>query len=512
MSRKIGVASLIWGVSILLSRVVGIVRESVIGRTMGGGADADVYWSAFVLPDFLNYLLAGGALSLVFIPIFSGYLGRDDEAGGWNAFSVISTFLIAAMSLLIVGLWFAAPQLATVVAPGFSPEQHEDLVRLTRIILPAQLFHFQGGLLSATLQARDKHLLPALAPLLYTASIVIFGVALFGSLGVDSFAWGVLVGSVLGPFGLPLIGNIRAGMRWRLNLDLRHPDFRSYLLLSLPVMLGFSVVVVDDWMFKRFGSATEGLVSQLQYAKTLMKVPMGVFGLATGVAAFPTLSRLLAAGEREKAWATLVRAARLMLVMAFTAQAAVTAAGEEIATVIWGTARFGESELQAIGLYTGLLCLGLGAWSAQSLIARGFYAMQNTWAPTVVGSIAMLLAYPVYSWAGANHGGVGLALTSSATITIYVIALSTMLRRRLGGAGPRISPVVLRMAPAALIGWAAGEGVSMVVELPHGVLGALVEGSLAGGVALCATLLAGWALRVEEIGEVVSMVRRRVAR
>ena len=98
LSRNIGIASLIWGVSIFLSRLVGILREAVIGRTIGSEGDADVYWASFVLPDFLNYLLAGGALSLVFIPIFSRYLSRDDEEGGWRAFGVISSFLVLAMS------------------------------------------------------------------------------------------------------------------------------------------------------------------------------------------------------------------------------------------------------------------------------------------------------------------------------------------------------------------------------------------------------------------------------
>ena len=506
MSRKVGVASLIWGFSILLSRMVGILRESVIGRTIGGGAEADVYWSAFVLPDFLNYLLAGGALSLVFIPIFSGYLSRDDEKGGWRAFSAISTFLVIAMTALVGIMWIAAPNIAHWISPGFNEAQHEDLVRLTRIILPAQIFHFQGGLLSATLQAKDRHLLPALAPIVYTGSIVVFGVGLWDTLGADSFAWGVLAGSILGPFALPLYGNIRAGMRWRPSFEIRHPDFRKYLWLSLPVMLGFSVVVVDDWMFKRFGSMHEGVVSQLQYAKTLMKVPMGVFGLATGVAAFPTLSRLMAEGKPNEAMATLVKACRIMLVMAFASQAAVSAAGADIATIIWGTTRFTTGELDSIGLYTGLLCLGLGAWSAQTLIARGFYAMQNTWTPTIVGSIIMVIAYPIYSWAGANHGGFGLALVSSGAISIYVVTLAIILRKASGATdSPRIYPVVVKMMPAALFGWWIGRLTDTYIEFHP-----LLEGALLGLVAMSACLLVAWVLKVKEIGDVMAIVARKI--
>jgi putative peptidoglycan lipid II flippase len=507
LNRKIGVASLIWGVSILLSRVVGIVREAVIGRTIGSEGDADVYWAAFVLPDFLNYLLAGGALSLVFIPIFSRYLSEGSEEEGWNAFGVISSFLLLALSGIVVLGWFYAPELVDLIAPGFNGEQKTDLVRLTRIVLPAQIFHFQGGLLAATLQAKDRHVLPALAPLVYTASIVGVGLLFWDSQGADAFAWGVLVGSILGPFGLPLIGNLRAGMQWRPSLNLKNKDFRSYIWLSLPVMLGFSVVVVDDWMFKRFGSLQEGVVSQLQYAKTLMKVPMGVFGLATGVAAFPTLSRLMAKGKTVEAYNTLVRACRLMLILAFAAQAALTCAGEQVATVIYGTDRFSPETLHAIGLYTGILCLALGAWSAQTVIARGFYAMQNTWTPTIVGTVIMVLAYPIYAWAGKTHGGLGLACVSSTAISLYVIVLGVLLRRKIAGPNsPRISEIVFPMIAAVALGIGAGEGLEYLLP----TMPVLLDGALVGLTAIGVCLGAAWLFRVREVAEVAAIVRRKL--
>ena len=129
---------MIWGLSILLSRVIGLVREAAIGRILGGGASADVYLTSFVIPDFLNSLLAGGALSIVFIPIFGAYLARGEEERGWEAFSVIATALMVLMGVAGVGLWLAVPWLVHVVAPGFDATQAADLTRLTRILLPAQ--------------------------------------------------------------------------------------------------------------------------------------------------------------------------------------------------------------------------------------------------------------------------------------------------------------------------------------------------------------------------------------
>ena len=116
--RTIGIASLIYGVSILLSRLIGLIRESVIGRTLGGGQEADAYWTAFVLPDFLNYLLAGGVLSIVFIPIFAGYITRADEAGGWLAFSHIANALCLVLIPLTAALWIMTPEITSVDCSG----------------------------------------------------------------------------------------------------------------------------------------------------------------------------------------------------------------------------------------------------------------------------------------------------------------------------------------------------------------------------------------------------------
>jgi putative peptidoglycan lipid II flippase len=206
-ARTIGLASVIWASSIFLSRIAGLVREQMIGRTLGASHEADLYFASFTIPDFLNYLLAAGALSIVFIPIFQDHLERGDDAAAWRSFSTIANFVIVAGCIGVAALMLAAGPLATFVAPGFTaPADVETLVRLTRIILPAQVFHIMGGLLSAALQARDRHFLPAIAPLVYSGSIITGGFigSYVAQRGVDGFAWGVLAGSIAGPFGLPL--------------------------------------------------------------------------------------------------------------------------------------------------------------------------------------------------------------------------------------------------------------------------------------------------------------------
>jgi putative peptidoglycan lipid II flippase len=435
-TRVIGIASIIWASSIFLSRVMGLFREQIIGRTLGASRTADLYFASFTLPDFLNYLLAAGALSIVFIPIFLSHLERGDHDRSWESFSVIANFILvvgtAGIALLMV---FARP-LASLVAPGFiNGSDIDTLVRLTRIILPAQFFHVIGGLLSAALQAQNLHALPAMAPLVYSAGIIVGGLigAHYPQLGAEGFAWGVLAGSIAGPFGLPLYGCLKTRMRWTPRLTFRNRDLRRYLWLSLPIMIGFSIVVVDEWIVKNQASYLGvGSLSYLQYGRTLMKVPIGMFGMAAGVAAYPTISALVAAGNVVRAYALLCRAVRLMLLLTFGAQVCLTISGFEAVYLIWGlfADRFTVADAQNTATVLSYLCLGLSGWAAQTVISRGFYALESTWLPTVIGTAIAVISVPVYVVLRRQDGAIGLAVASSMAIMVYVMLLGWLQRRR----------------------------------------------------------------------------------
>lgn len=512
-ARRIGIASAIWGASILVSRVIGLGREAVLGRTLGAGPKADLYATAFVVPDFLNYLLAGGALSIVFIPIFGAYLARGERERASEAFSVVANFLCVLLGAATVVLWVAMPKLAPLAAPGFTPEQLSELVLLSRIVLPAQMFHVVGGLLSASMQARDKHALPALAPLVYTLGIIAGGLIGGSRAGAFGFAWGALAGSVLGPFLLPLIGAMRDGLRWRWMLSLRHPDLRTYLVRSLPIMIGFSIVVVDDWYLKREGTVVgAGAAATLSYAKTLMKVPMGVFGLAAGVAVFPTLQRLVAGGDTAGMRATLVKSLRNLLVISFAAQAVLSACGDDVVALIYGRTRLGPEQVHEIAVCLALVSIGLAAWAAQTLIARGFYALGNTWMPALLGTVVAAASYPLYVLAREQWGVRGLAVASSCAIVVYTLLLFWRLERRLGpvaSAGDGLASFLARAL--FVLGAAMGTGNLLDRLLP--------DPSRASGIALHAAgvaigviavfVVAARAVRLSEVSAILGFVTRR---
>jgi len=512
VTRKIAVAGAIWTVALLASRLMGLVRDAALGSILGVGPDADAYAAAFRVPDLVSFVVSGGALSIVFIPMFSGFLARGEEDRAWRAFSLVANFILVLTAIVVPFMWWFAPELVAWFVPGFDAERTALVVHLSRILLPAQVFHLLSGLLSAALLAKDKHAIPALAPLVYNAAIIVGGL-LLGS--AEGFAWGVLVGAFLGPFLLPLLAATRGGLRWRLLLSLRDPDFRRYLLPALPIMLAFGIVGVDDWVWTRFASVLpEGSVATLQYAKRLAMVPIGVFGMAAGMAAYPTLSRLCAEGDTAEAWRTILRASKLTLLLAFGAQVVLTVTGADIGAAVFGTTRIAPEQQLVLGACLGCFSLGLGAWSVQMVLSRGFYARARTWLPTSLGFLVLLASLPLY-WAGAHFWGApGLAVASSTGMTVYVVLLGAILRREIGTPqGPGFGDFLLRVLPAAGVGIAVGLALRPSLGPPEWTrMDAVIRSLALGGVGGAAFVGAAWALGVAEVRELSTMILRRVRR
>lgn len=464
-TRAMRAATLLWMASVLLSRIMGFVRELVIARTVGANAETDVYFTAFTIPDFVNYLLAGGALSITFIPIFSQYMAEGNEEEGWHVFSLITSFLAVVLTVALGAAMLFAPQLSSLVASGFSPEQQEKLVHLTRILLPAQLFIFQGFLLSAVQMAKGQHKWAALSPLVYNGGTILGGLLLGSTLGMEGFAWGVLAGAFVGSFVLQVYGARQVGLRWRFTLDLSHPGFRQYFKLSLPIMVGQSLIVWDEWLTRYFGSfLSAATISWLNYGRKLALVPQAVFGQAAGAASYPYLAKKAAEGEVGEVYRALSSAVRSVLVMALATQAVLTVCAADVCYVLFRSARFGDADVAATAATLTVFSLGIAGWSAQGLLARGFYAFQDTLTPTAWGTAMTVLSAPLYWLLAQQLQHTGLALASTLAISLYAGALYLLLRRKIRGLAPGaslpgLSAFFLRLVGVCAVTTALGYGV-----------------------------------------------------
>ncbi len=425
--NTIGAATIIMMGSIFLSRITGVAREMLLAALAGAGTQVDAYRVAFVLPEILNHILASGFLSVTFIPIFSHYLAENRENEGWQTFSNIFSVFGALLLVLILAGMLLAPQVVPLLAAGRQdPEFIALAVRMTRITLPAQFFFFAGGMLMAVQYARSHFLFPALAPLIYNLGIICGGWLLGRRLGVEGFCWGALAGAAIGSFAIQLAGAVQIGMKFRPTLDLGHPDLKRYIRLTLPLMIGLTMVFSTELFSKFFGSfLPEGAIAWIDYAMRVMLILVGFFGQAVGVASYPYMARLAVQGRMLELNDTINKVLRYLSIV-IPVSVLVAILRHEIVSVLFERGRFTSEDTQMTALTLACLMVGAIAFVSQTVVNRGFYATQNTLLPAVFGTAAVIVSLPVY-WLGLTAmgvAGVGLAISASALIqTILLFAV-----------------------------------------------------------------------------------------
>lgn len=416
--------------TVMLSRVIGYVREAYIAYAFGAGPQTDAYVAAFTLPDWLNYIVAGGAASITFISIYTRFLAEKRDADAEKTFSVVITVMTAVMVVGTIVTEILAPQFVRWMFHGFSPAQVDLTVHLTRILLPAQIFFYVGGVVSAVLLSHRLFLFPALGPLLYNVFIIFGGVIAGRSLGIASLAYGALIGSIAGPFLASVIGAAKIGTGYRPSFDIGNPAFREWVRLSIPLMLGVSLVTADDWILRHYASSGIGDIARLNYAKRLFAVPIAVLGQATGQASLPFFARLFNEKRLQEFASTVNDSVYRVAAASFLASGWMMAAAFPLIDLVYRRGRFLLSDTQTTAIYFFWFSLSLALWSAQGLYARAFYAAGDTFTPMAAVTIITAASLPIYSVLFHTHGVVGLAWASDIGIGANLLALAFLLHWR----------------------------------------------------------------------------------
>lgn len=423
-------ATLLLMTAVMLSRVIGYVREAYIAWAFGAGPATDAYVAGFTIPDWLNYIVAGGTASITFVSIYTRFLAQNREEEAQKTFSVIVTVMTVVLGIGTLLAEIFTPQIERHLFSGFSADQLELCARLTRILLPAQIFFYVGGVVSAVLLSRRLFLFPAFGPLLYNVAIIVGGLLFAHRLGIASLAYGAVVGAFLGPFLVNAFGAARIGTGYRVSFDTRNPAFREWVSLSIPLMLGVSLVTADDWILRYFASGSVGDITRLNYAKRLFAVPIAVLGQATGQASLPFFANLFGA-KRMKEFAAAVNGSVYRLVSAsLLGTSFMTVAALPLIDLVYRRGRFHFTDSQTTAAYFFWFSLSLAFWSAQALYARAFYAAGNTLTPMLASSIITIASIPMYSALYHAFSIVGLAIASDLGILANTVAIAMLLHQR----------------------------------------------------------------------------------
>jgi len=435
INRSVSIAAVIMMGSVLLSRVAGMLREMTLANLGGTGSEMDAYVAAFLIPELLNHFLAGGFLSVTFIPIFQKYIAANDEPGAWKTFSNMVTVGTAAFAVALPAAVVFAPNLLSLT--GFAnqnPETFALTVRLTRIILPAQILFYWGAFLMAVQYAKQKFFLPAMAPLLYNIGIIAGGIFLSPVIGIEGFAWGVLAGAFVGNVAVQLPGAMKVGMRYSFRFSPADPEFIHYIKLTVPLVAGLGMSFSNEIFFRYFASFLEsGAVAGANYALRTMMILVGVFGQASGVAFYPYLAKLAAErayGQMSELLNDTINKVALYLL---PLTGVMMALAPQIVMILYEHGKFTrESTLETAPILMMYLT-GAFATSVSILAARPFYAMQKTLLPMVVSTAVSILSIPLYYLFSRQMGPKGLGLASGVAGTAQFIILYIMWGRRYGG-------------------------------------------------------------------------------
>jgi putative peptidoglycan lipid II flippase len=416
--------------TVMLSRVIGYVREAYIAYAFGAGGQTDAYVAAFTLPDWLNYILAGGTASITFISIYTRFLAEKREEDAQRTFSVIVTVMTSVFLVGILAAEIFTPQFVGWMFHGFSPEQMRLCVSLTRILLPAQIFFYVGGVVGAVLLSHRMFLFPSFGPLLYNVFIILGGVVAGKQLGIASLAYGALAGAVIGPFLVNAIGAARIGTGYRPSFDLNNSAFREWVRLSIPLMLGVSLVTADDWILRYFASSGIGDIARLNYAKRLFAVPIAVLGQATGQASLPFFAKLFGEKKIKEFGETVNGSVYRISALSLITSSLMMVASLPLIDLVYRRGRFTFGDSQETAVYFFWFSLSLAFWAAQGLYARAFYAAGDTLTPMVSSTVITVASLVVYRALFHAFSVVGLAIASDIGIIANTVAVAVLLHRR----------------------------------------------------------------------------------
>jgi putative peptidoglycan lipid II flippase len=423
-------ATILLMTSTLLSRIIGLVRVKYIVWLFGSGTAADALNGAFVLPDMISYFLVGGAASITFVTILTRYRESGREEEGQRSLSVIVTTMCLVLGAAIVLAELLAPYYIHWWFNGFDAEKAALCVKLTRILLPAQLCFFAGGVFGAVLLVRKQFSVQAVAPLIYGLGTIVGGLLLERRIGVPALAIGTVAGAFFGPFLLNYLYARRAGTHYRPILDWNDEGLHEWVRLSLPLIIGVSLVTADNWIIGHFASGTSGAVSLMSYAKQLFTAPMAMLAQAAGAASMPFFASLWSKDRRYEFATEVADSVSRVAALGLLAASGMVALAAPLVELLFLGGRFSSGNSQECAAYFAAFSISLFLWSAQAIYSRAFFAAGNTMVPMVAGTVVTLVSWPMYGALYHWHGVMGLAIASDLGIALQTLTIALLLHQR----------------------------------------------------------------------------------
>lgn len=463
----------------MLSRVLGLLRDIVIAALFGAAANADAFFVAFKLPNFLRRLFAEGAFAQAFVPVLADYREAGSHAAVRRFIDRVAGVLGGTLLVLTSLVLLAAPWVTALFAPGFvsQPAKYALTVELLRITFPYLALISMTGLCGAILNSYGRFAVPAFTPVFLNLSLISAALLAAPAFAepVYALAWGVLLAGLLQLlFQLPFL--YRLDLVPRPVWDTGDEGVRRILKLMVPALFGVSVSQINlllDTIIASF--LPTGSVSWLYYSDRLTELPLGVFGIAIATVILPSLSSHQAAARADQFRLTLDWSVRMVLLVAVPAALALLVLAGPILVTLFQYGAMSERDVAMASLSLRAYTLGLAAFMLIKVLAPGFYARKDMVTPVSIGIRAMAanmvlniaLVVPLYQLWNIGHMGLALATSLAAWLNAGLL-LRGLLRQgvyrfqpgwaafglRLLGAATAMAATVFWLCPS-LADWAA---------------------------------------------------------
>lgn len=510
-----GGAIIIAGASII-SRLLGLVRDRLLASTFGASDILDTYYAAFRVPDLIFNILVLGALSSAFIPVFLKYWrngeSEDSKKEAWQITNSILNILMAILILLGAVFFIFAPQIISLITPGFSPAKQLETANLTRVMLLSIIMFGVSNIFSSVLNSFRKFLAYAVAPIMYNLGIIIGILFFYPGLGLPGLAWGVVLGAFLHML-IQLPATLKTGYRYQWVFNYRHEGVRKMARLILPRTFGLAVGQINQLVITIIASTLiAGSIAVFNLANNLQSFPINVFGVSLAIAAFPLMSSAFAEENKEKFVVHFSVTLRRVLFLIIPASVLILLLRAQIVRVILGTGAFDWEDTYLTAQTLGYFSLSLFAQSLIPMLARSFYAHQDTKTPVKISIFALIINIAGSIILGAKMGVTGLALSFSLSNLINMALLLGVLRLKMGYLDDKkiiqsTSRIILASAVMGLIVWLAKRFIVLGVDM-HTFVGVLLQGLVAGFIGIFVYLLIALVFRFDEVAIIFQWFKR----
>lgn len=432
-SATVGSAALLIAFAGIASRFLGFLRDRILASQFGAGDVLDAYYTAFRLPDLVYSFLVLGALSIAFIPVFTELVSQEKKEEAWKLTTGVLQMILFSLGILsVLGILFA-PYLTDFLAPGFSEEKQALVTTLTRIMLLSPIFLAASAVFGGVLVSFKQFAAYSFAPVFYNVGIIFGALFLTQSFGPAGLAWGVVLGSFFHMLvQYPSLRRTGFRFEWAFMGAWRDQYVRRVLRLMVPRSLGMAINQISLLVMTVFASLlVSGSLAAFTLANNIQSVPLGLFGIAFSLAAFPSLSLFAAKKNDKDFFLMFAETARKILFFVVPLSIFMIIFRAQCVRVILGSGHFDWQDTITTFEVLKFLALSLFAQSLIPLFARAFFALQNTKTPLYIALVSEALHIALIPLLLPQYAVEGLAIAFSLSTVLNFALLYFFLRRKL---------------------------------------------------------------------------------